>query len=136
MAGIKVSVFRWWHSRMFLTSVNYRTSISVIIQCWNIPKQSSVKWLTRSQNRVAAKNETSRLQILLLDFKGISEERIDLSKLREKEKDSQKVHIKLPICLNSCGQNKNIYKRICKQQTLFFILHFGQYQILPKGEKI
>lgn len=91
-------------------------------------KPASSDFLSTEQ-RVSAKNETSRPQILLLDFKGFSEKRIGLSKLKAKGNYSKGVHIKL--CQDSSGQNNNLQKR----PMLFFMSSFGQCKIIPDGIK-
>lgn len=83
--------------------------------------------------RVAAKTLTSRVQILFSDFKRISYKRIGLSKLREKEKDSKGIHTRL--CMWTPAQRTNRHKGIRQQQTLFFMLYFGQCQILKRENR-
>lgn len=66
---------------------------------------------------------------LRLPLKGISNKRIGLSKLWEKEKDSKGIHIR--FFMWTPVQRTNTHKGICKQQTLYF----GQCQILKREQK-
>lgn len=112
---------------------SWTTLSELLFHSWVVPKQNSVEWLPRLENwGWLQRLQHQGPQILFSDLKRISNERIGLSELVKKEKDSKRNPHKT-LSFWTPAQRTNLQEGIRQQQSGFFMQYFAK--ILKREER-